>query len=126
MKERPMINVVNDQTGAPTSAADLAQCIMTIIANAHTSLSNWHPGIYHYSNKGRITWYDFAVAIKELSGSNCQVNPIPTTQYPTPAKRPSFSLLDTSKMEATFGCTIPDWKDSLKQVLKQLKEKADD
>jgi len=126
MKERPVINVVNDQTGAPTSAADLAQCILTIIGNTHTSLDNWHPGIYHYSNKGRITWYDFAVAIKELSGSTCQVNPIPTSQYPTPAKRPNFSLLDTGKMEATFGCTIPDWKDSLRQVLKQLKEKGDD
>jgi dTDP-4-dehydrorhamnose reductase len=113
MKERNEINVVNDQVGAPTYAADLAACIMTIIAN-------WMPGIYHYSNSGRISWYNFADAIRELTGSNCIVNPISTSQFPTPAKRPSFSLLDTTKIRLTFGCSIPDWKDGLQRCLRLL------
>lgn len=115
MQSRSEINVVSDQVGAPTYAADLAQCIMQIIDN-----NNWQPGIYHYSNQGRISWFDFAVAIKELTGSTCTVNPIPTTDYPTPAKRPAFSLLDTSKIKKTFAVAIPEWKDSLQQCLKLL------
>jgi len=120
MQERPSINVVNDQIGAPTYAADLAQCIMHIIARAATDITNWHSGIYHYSNQGRISWYDFAVAIKELTGSSCTVNPIPSEQFPTPAKRPSFSLLDTTKIRTVFHCTIPSWKESLEKCLKLL------
>ncbi|OQP62042.1 NAD(P)-dependent oxidoreductase [Niastella vici] len=120
MHDRPAINVVNDQVGAPTYAADLAKCMMTIVANSQVSATNWVPGIYHYSNLGRISWYDFAVAIRELTGSACTVNPIPTEQYPTPAKRPAFSLLDTSKIQHTFHCTIPEWKDSLQECLKLL------
>ena len=113
MKERPEIKVVNDQIGAPTYAADLASAIMQVIGN-------WHAGIYHYSNQGRISWYDFALAIKELSGSNCIVHPIPSSEFPTPAKRPSFSLLDTQKIRTTFGIDIPAWKDSLQRCLKKL------
>jgi dTDP-4-dehydrorhamnose reductase len=120
MQDRPAINVVSDQVGSPTYAADLAKCIMEIVANCHLQVVNWKPGIYHYSNQGRISWYDFAVAIKELTGSACAVNPIPTEQYPTPAKRPSFSLLDTSKIQQTFHCTIPEWKESLQQCIKLL------
>jgi dTDP-4-dehydrorhamnose reductase len=128
MQTRPAINVVNDQVGAPTYAADLAQCIMQIIDNTHPdsnreSISQWRPGIYHYSNQGRISWFDFAVAIKEGTGSSCTVNPIPAKDYPTPAKRPSFSLLDTGKIRQTFAITIPEWKDSLQQCLKQLNRK---
>lgn len=118
MQERPAINVVSDQIGAPTYAADLAQCIMQIIANCISHIVNWQPGIYHYSNAGRISWYDFAVAIKQLTGSECTVNPISTEQFPTPAKRPSFSLLDTGKIQNIFHCTIPFWKDSLQRCLK--------
>jgi dTDP-4-dehydrorhamnose reductase len=114
MSERPSINVVNDQIGAPTYAADLARAIITII------LGQWQPGIYHYSNQGRISWYDFAVAIKEMTHSNCVVNPIPSSQYPTPAKRPSFSLLDTHKIKKTFNVEIPDWKDGLERCLQKL------
>jgi dTDP-4-dehydrorhamnose reductase len=88
--------------------------------NSSESDIKWVPGIYHYSNKGRISWYDFAVAIKELSGSACKVNPIPTTQYPTPAKRPAFSLLDTHKIQYTYQLAIPDWKDSLQRCLQKL------
>jgi dTDP-4-dehydrorhamnose reductase len=120
MQDRSAINVVSDQVGAPTYAADLANCMMQIIANCQLSVSNWFPGIYHYSNQGRISWYEFAVAIKELTGSACTVNPIPSEQYPTPAKRPAFSLLDTSKIQKTFHCVIPEWKDSLQQCIKLL------
>jgi dTDP-4-dehydrorhamnose reductase len=147
MKERPEINVVSDQVGAPTYAGDLAEAILTIVnsesatgnrqsedgkrqskngngqsaagSNSHSDIK-WVPGIYHYSNQGRISWYDFAVAIKELSGSACKVNPIPTTQYPTPAKRPAFSLLDTHKIQYTYQLKIPDWKDSLQRCLQKL------
>ncbi|MBO9201535.1 MULTISPECIES: dTDP-4-dehydrorhamnose reductase [Niastella] len=120
MAERPAISVVNDQVGAPTYAADLAGCMMKIVANTQASTANWHSGMYHYSNQGRISWFDFAVAIKELTGSSCTVNPIPSEQFPTPAKRPSFSLLDTNKIRQTFGCTIPDWKESLKLCIRLL------
>lgn len=123
MKDRPTINVVSDQVGAPTYAADLAGCIMEIILNAlnlKPAARKWTPGIYHYSNQGRISWYEFAEAIKELTHSNCQVNPIPTSQYPTPAKRPAFSLLDTHKIRETFGCEIPDWKDGLERCLQKI------
>lgn len=133
MKDRPELNVVSDQVGAPTYAGDLAKAMLEIVkknteyriqnSEAQGSQSvadNWVPGIYHYSNQGRISWYDFAVAIKELSGSACNVNPITTDQYPTPAKRPSFSLLDTHKIQATYGLTIPAWKDSLQLCLQRL------
>jgi dTDP-4-dehydrorhamnose reductase len=120
MQERPSVSVVNDQIGAPTYAADLAQCIMQIITRSAADIANWHPGIYHYSNQGRISWYDFAVAIKELTGSSCTVNPIPSEQFPTPAKRPSFSLLDTTKIRTVFQCSIPSWKESLEKCLKVL------
>jgi dTDP-4-dehydrorhamnose reductase len=115
MSERPSINVVNDQVGCPTYAADLARAIIHIITT-----KQWKPGIFHYSNKGRISWYDFAEAIKELTHSNCTINPIPSSQYPTPARRPSFSLLDTHKIFETFHCEIPDWKDGLERCLQKL------
>jgi dTDP-4-dehydrorhamnose reductase len=118
MKDRPELNVVSDQVGAPTYAVDLAQAMLDIVTQ--DASKGWAPGIYHYSNQGRISWYDFAVAIKELSGSSCAVNPISTDQYPTPAKRPSFSLLNTHKIQATYGLTIPAWKDSLQRCLQRL------
>lgn len=116
MSERESIGVVNDQTGSPTYAADLAEAILDIIAS-----QEWHPGIYHYSNEGVITWYDFAVAIRDLSGSQCQVNPIPTSAYPTPAKRPAYSVLDKTRIRQTFGLSIKDWKESLQKCLERLK-----
>jgi dTDP-4-dehydrorhamnose reductase len=115
MKERESINVVADQQGCPTYAADLAKAIMEIISGTTVN-----PGIYNFSNHGIITWYDFAVAIKELSGTDCTVNPIPTTQYPTPAKRPAYSVLDTTKIRDTFNVVIPEWKESLKRCLQIL------
>lgn len=117
MKERDSLNVVSDQVGAPTYAADLAAAIMQIIDGG-----KWASGIYHYSNQGRISWYDFAVAIRDLSQLSCAVNPIPSAQYPTPARRPSFSLLSTNKIRTTFDLSIPQWLDSLKVCLHKLNQ----
>ena len=116
MSEREDLNVVSDQFGSPTYAADLAETIVQIISSGQ-----WHAGIYHYSNEGVISWYEFAVAIKELSGSVCKVNPIPTSQYPTPAKRPAYSVLDKTKIQSVFNLPIKDWKESLEICLSRLK-----
>jgi dTDP-4-dehydrorhamnose reductase len=115
MRERSEISVVNDQIGSPTWAADLASFIIHII-----SFPEWHAGIYHFSNTGEISWYDFAVEIKKLIKSNTIIHPIPTSAYPTPAQRPAFSLLDKSKIKTVFGYTPPDWKQSLKQCIDRL------
>ncbi len=115
MQEREDLKVVNDQTGSPTYAADLAEAILQII-----NAGKWQAGIYHYTNEGIITWYDFALAIKELSGSNCKVLPIPSNQYPTPAKRPVYSVLDKAKIVSTYQLQIKPWKDSLQECIKRL------
>lgn len=117
MKEKEQLNVVSDQQGCPTYAADLAAAIMQIIV-ADKAVDK--AGIYNYSNSGVINWYQFATAIKELSGSPCLVNPIPAVQFPTPAKRPAYSVLDTTKIQETFHINIPFWKDSLQQCLALL------
>jgi len=118
MKEREAINVVDDQVGSPTYAADLATAIMKIVEQA--SHNKIRAGIYNFSNQGVINWHQFASAIKELSQSHCIVNPIPSSQYPTPAKRPQYSVMDTTKIQQTFGVTIPGWKDSLKRCIELL------
>lgn len=117
MQEKPAISVVNDQIGTPTYAADLAQAIVTII-----NTPEWHPGIYHFSNEGIISWFDFALAIKALSHSNCTVNPIPTTSFPTPAKRPAYSVLDKTKIKTTFAIHINNWRDSLAGCLQKIQD----
>ncbi|HZE82905.1 MAG TPA: dTDP-4-dehydrorhamnose reductase [Puia sp.] len=117
MRERETIGVIDDQIGTPTYAADLAALILQIACGPVFA-----PGIYHYSNEGRISWFDFAVAIKELTGSACQVNPIPSSQYPTPAKRPHYSLLDKGLIKKTYGITIPDWKESLIICLDRIRQ----
>lgn len=108
MSEKPAISVVNDQYGSPTYAFDLAEAIMQIIGS-----EQWTPGIYHFSNEGVISWFDFALAIKELMHASCTVNPIATENYPTPARRPKYSVLDKSKITNTYGIKLKDWKDSL-------------
>lgn len=113
MGERNEVKVVDDQFGSPTYAADLAKAILDIIPN-------YKPGIYHYSNDGVISWYDFALAIKEISNSKCEVIAIPTTEYPTPAKRPHYSVFNKEKIIQTFQLEIPDWKESLKKCLNKL------
>ena len=117
MADKEQINVVSDQAGTPTYAADLAEAILYIISS-----QQWKAGIYHFSNEGNITWYDFAVAIKELSGSSCKVLPITTSQYPTPAKRPFYSVLDKTKIQQTFGISVKDWKTSLAICIERLKK----
>ena len=115
MQERDSLNVVNDQIGSPTYAADLAQAIMTIIEH-----KNWQPGIYNFSNEGEISWYEFALAIQEIGGFECEVGGIPASNYPTPAKRPAYSLLDKSKIKATFGVVVPHYKESLRKMMELL------
>ncbi|HBI87694.1 dTDP-4-dehydrorhamnose reductase [Sphingobacterium multivorum] len=115
MGEREEISVINDQIGSPTYAKDLAEAILSIINSGV-----WEGGIYHFSNEGEISWYDFTVAIRDLKGLHCQINPIPTAQYPTPARRPHYSLLDKSKIKTTFNIAVPSWKDSLKIMLQKL------
>ena len=115
MKERPAINVVDDQIGSPTYAADLATTILRIVGGNHFT-----PGIYHYSNEGRISWYEFALAIRAQIGSTCTVNPIPSSQYPTPARRPYYSLLDKDLIRKTYQVEIPEWETSLTQCLARM------
>ncbi|SFS97330.1 dTDP-4-dehydrorhamnose reductase [Sphingobacterium wenxiniae] len=116
MSERDEISVINDQIGSPTYAKDLAQAIVAIVEG-----ENWVSGIYHYSNEGEISWYDFAEAIKEIKGLECKIHPIPTAQYPTPAKRPKYSLLDKSKIKRIFGVEVPYWRESLRKMLEQVR-----
>ena len=117
MKEKESIGVVSDQYGSPTYAADLALAIMRIIKS---NKSRENPGIYHYSNTGTTNWHAFAVAIKNISASNCTVNPITTADYPTAAKRPAYSVLDTAKIKEVFPVETPGWRDSLQNCLKLL------
>lgn len=116
MNERETIGVVNDQYGCPTYAADLAAAIMQIIVS-----NNFVAGIYHYSNKAKISWYDFAREIADQIQSTCVVNGITTSQFPTPAARPAYSVLDTTKISSTYNTVIPEWKDSLQKCLALLK-----
>lgn len=116
-KERSELNVVNDQTGVPTYAGDLAAVIFNFIDHLH----NIEYGIYHYSNSGITTWFGFASEIMHLYGLNCKINPITTDQYPTAAKRPKFSLLAVNKTIKTLDIKISDWKLSLKHVIHLLK-----
>ncbi|MFD2598082.1 dTDP-4-dehydrorhamnose reductase [Sphingobacterium corticis] len=115
MTERDEISVISDQIGSPTYARDLAKAILQIVHGA-----KWTNGIYHFSNEGEISWYDFAIAIRDLSSLDCKINAIPTEQYPTPAKRPKFSLLDKTKIKETFDVEIPFWKNSLTSMLNHL------
>jgi len=119
MSERETLNVVNDQIGSPTYAADLAQVILTILDS-----EKWEAGMYHYSNQGKISWFDFAVAIKDFAEISCEIIGIPASNYPTPAERPAFSLLDKSKIKAVYGIEPIDYKKSLKIMMERLKNKS--
>ncbi|WP_312339721.1 dTDP-4-dehydrorhamnose reductase [Sphingobacterium sp.] len=112
MTERDEVGVINDQIGSPTYAKDLAAVLLKIVDS-----SKWEAGLYHYSNEGEISWYDFAVAIRDFRSFNCRVKPISTSAYPTPARRPKYSLLDKSKIKATFGIEVPHWEISLAKML---------
>ena len=109
---RDEISVVSDQIGAPTYAGDLAEVLVKIVLSLSTNY-----GVYHYSNSGAISWYDFAVEIFTQFGKKIEVKPITTKDYPTAAKRPKFSVLDTTKIENNFDCTLKDWQASLNKVI---------
>lgn len=117
-RSRDSLNVVVDQVGTPTYALDLATAIKAII-----DADEWVPGVYHYSNEGAVSWYDFTKAIHRLAGINtCNVLPCMSDQFPAKASRPNYSVLDKTKIKATYGITIPYWEDSLKHCLKRLNE----
>jgi dTDP-4-dehydrorhamnose reductase len=116
MQERETLNVVHDQVGSPTYAADLAQAIMTILNHA-----TWQAGIYNFSNEGEISWYEFALAIQEIGGFECKVAGIPACDYPTPAKRPAYSLLNKSRIKEVYGVKVPYYKESLKKCMGLLR-----
>jgi dTDP-4-dehydrorhamnose reductase len=118
-KEKDEINVVADQYGSPTYAADLAQVIMLCVQRMEAGEN--FSGIVNFSNSGFTTWYEFAVAIKNLVNSNCKINPIPTSSYKTAATRPQHSVLDTSKIKNLIQIDIPFWQDSLKKCISELK-----
>lgn len=113
-KEKSSLGVVFDQIGTPTYARDLAKAIMEIISQWDEKSKT---GIFHFSNEGVASWYDFAVAIMELSHIKCKINPIFTKEYPTPATRPKFSVLSKKKIKESFGLKIPYWRDSLKDCI---------
>ncbi|KQR72099.1 dTDP-4-dehydrorhamnose reductase [Pedobacter sp. Leaf176] len=114
--ERDELNIIADQVGTPTYAIDLANSIFDIIASRSTSY-----GIYHYSNEGVTSWFDFAKAIFDISGTQVKANPIPGSKYPTKAKRPPFSVMDKTKIKETFQLNIPYWRDSLVECIDKLK-----
>ena len=116
--QRETINVVCDQIGTPTYAGDLADAIVKILPQINRDTA----GIYHYTNLGVCSWYDFATAIMELGGRKCHVNAIPTSEYPTAATRPFYSVLDKTKIVKTFDITIPNWHDALRRCLPQIQE----
>lgn len=116
-KEKESINVVNDQHGCPTYAADLAAIIMKCIDEKKY---NEYTGIVNFCNAGVTTWFDFATEIKNFVNSNCNIFPVPTSQYPTPAKRPQYSVLDTSKIKEMLCIDIPSWEDCLHKCIERL------
>ncbi len=115
--ERDSLSVVSDQIGTPTNAVDLAECLLTIIITQYPIPKTQHPyGIYNFSNEGECSWYDFAAEIFKVNNISIHLQPIPTTAYPTPAKRPAYSVLDKSKIKSLFGIEVKDWKESLIKI----------
>ena len=115
--EKEHINVVADQIGTPTYARDLAAAIFAILKQGIV------PGIYHFSNEGVISWYDFTKAIHRIAGiTDCKVRPLHTEEYPTPAARPHYSVLDKTKIKETYHIEIPYWEDSLEECIRQLEQ----
>lgn len=114
-KEKEQLGVIFDQIGTPTYAADLAAAIMAAIEHGIV------PGIYHFSNEGVISWYDFTKAIHRIAGiTTCNVKPLHTAEYPTPANRPHYSVLDKTKIKQTYGIEIPYWEESLAKCIAKL------
>ncbi|MBR5882014.1 MAG: dTDP-4-dehydrorhamnose reductase [Mailhella sp.] len=118
--ERDSLGVIYDQVGTPTYAADLAAAIVAMIPQIKPGMKD----VYHYSNEGVASWYDFAVAIMAESGLNCSVRPLETFEYPTKATRPAYSVLNKAKIRRDFGLSIPHWMDGLKRCITKLNEQA--
>lgn len=114
-EENECLKIVSDQIGTPTYAADLAKAIIKILQS-----HQWVEGIYHFANEGACSWYDFAKAIVRISGKDTKVMPIPSEDYPTPAARPYYSILDKSRIKATYGISIPHWEESLAECINRL------
>lgn len=115
--ERDSLSVVNDQVGTPTNAVDLAEVLVTIIKSQISNpKSQINYGIYNFSNEGQCSWYDFAKEIFQNNGIKIDVKPIPTTSFPTPAKRPAYSVLDKSKIKSAFKIDIKTWEERLKEM----------
>ena len=113
--EKETLGVIFDQIGTPTYARDLAVAIMTAVEKGI------RPGIYHFSNEGVISWYDFTKAIHRIAGiTTCKVNPLHTSEYPTPAARPHYSVLDKTKFKTTYEVEVPYWEESLRECIKLL------
>ena len=120
--ERAELGVIFDQVGTPTNASDLAKTCLDILSYNSQSKIKSKGNLYHFSNEGVASWYDFAISIMELGGVNCKVNPIQTEDYPTLAKRPHYSVLNKSKIKTDFKIEIPYWRDSLKDCIKKIKK----
>jgi dTDP-4-dehydrorhamnose reductase len=118
-KEKESLDVVFDQIGTPTAAMDLAHAILSVCSQIDFGDKEAR-GIYHYSNEGVCSWYDFAVEIMGMAGLKCRINPITSDQYPSPVKRPAYSVLNKAKIKADFGLVIPHWRESLGKVLKSI------
>ena len=127
-KERTSLNIVSDQIGTPTNAVDLAEAILKIVesqksitkkemTNAQPPTPNTQFGVYHFSNEGECSWYEFAKKIVERNNINIDLQPIPTTSYPTPAQRPKYSVLDKSKIKTVFDIEIKSWEESLQTLV---------
>ncbi len=120
-KDKAALKVVFDQVGSPTCALDLARAIITVI-----QCDQWHGGIYHYSNEGVISWYDFTRAIHRLAGiTTCDVQPCHSDEFAAKAHRPAYSVLDKTKFKDTYGVTVPYWLDSLEGTLRRLEQPSD-
>ena len=119
MSEKQSISVVHDQWGSPTYAADLAKAILRIIDSRE-----WKPGIYHFSNEGVISWFDFAKEIGSLIQTNCEILPTTTANFPTPAKRPAYSVMDKSKIQQQYKIALRPWKESLSKCIHKMQNSA--
>lgn len=119
--EKPAVKVVFDQTGSPTCAADLAGAILKIIALSDHNPGSWIPGIYHYSNEGVCSWYDFALAIHRAAGISCRVDPVVSKDFVTLASRPHYSVLNKARIKSVYGLTIPHWLESLEKTVTEIK-----
>jgi len=120
-RKNDTLQVVFDQSGTPTWAADLAEAVMNIISSVIRNQVAFNAGIYHYSNEGVCSWYDLATEIVEEAGLNCRVQPILSSAFNAVAKRPSYSVLDKSKIKETYNLEIPHWRSSLRKCLAQMK-----